>query len=68
MLEPGLALSLLGHLKRFGRIRQKLVAPLVILRLADLVVLTDGGHRFALEPFEHDGGLGLRVPLASLHG
>jgi hypothetical protein len=33
-----------------GRVREKLISPLVILRLADVVVLTDNGHRFALSP------------------
>ncbi|MGH7228742.1 MAG: hypothetical protein ACREIH_05940, partial [Nitrospiraceae bacterium] len=68
MLEPRLPVGLLGDLKRLGRVGQKLIAPLVLLRLADVVVLTDGGYRFALEAFKHDGGLGLRVPLAPLHG
>ena len=68
MLQPGFALGLLRHLKRFGGVREKLIAPLVLLSLADLVVLTDGHHRFALEAFEHDDGLGLGIPLPSLHG
>lgn len=67
MLEPGFAFGLLGDLKRFGRVREKMISPLIILRLTELVVLTDGGHRFALEPFKHDDRLRLGVPLPSLH-
>jgi hypothetical protein len=48
-VQPGFALGLLRHFKRFGGVREQLIAPLVILRLADLVVVTDGRHRFALE-------------------
>src|SRR5437879_7361023 len=68
MVEPGLTLRLLGDLKRFGRVRQKLIAPLVILGLTDVILGTDDGHRPALEAFEYNGGFGLGVPLASLHG
>jgi hypothetical protein len=68
MLEAGFAFRLLSDLKRLGGVRQKLIAPLVVLRLADLVVLADGGHRFPLEAFEYDGRFGLGVPLPSFHG
>lgn len=68
VLEPGLALRLLRNLKRLWRSRKKLIARLAILCLADVVVLTDRHHQFALEAFEHAGGVGLRVPLTALHG
>jgi len=68
MLELRLALRLLSDLKRFGDIRQKLVAPVGKLRLADVVALADGPHRFSLEPLKHNKGLGPGIPLPSLHG
>ena len=43
-------------------------APGVVLRLTDLVLVAELGHRPALQPFEHDHGFRLRVPIASLHG
>ncbi|TLY22577.1 MAG: hypothetical protein E6K66_07850, partial [Nitrospirae bacterium] len=45
-----------------------MIAPLVILGLTDVILGTDDGHRPALEAFEYNGGFGLGVPLASLHG
>jgi hypothetical protein len=68
VLESGFALRLLRDLEGLGGVRQKLIAPLVVLRLADLVVLADGGHRLPLEAFEYDGRFGLGVPLPSFHG
>jgi len=45
---------LLGHLKRLPRVRQKLITPLVIVGLADLIVLTNCGHQLALEALKDD--------------
>jgi hypothetical protein len=53
----------LGTFKRFHRVRQKLVAPLVILLWADVVVLTDSCHRLAREAFEKDNGLWSSRPI-----
>jgi hypothetical protein len=41
---------------------------LVVLRLADLVVLADGGHRLPCEACESDGRVGLGVPRPSFPG
>jgi len=68
LLQSLLALALLLHLKGFGGIRQKLITPLVLLSLTDLVVLANGRHGFALQPLQDRCGLRLGVPLASLHG
>lgn len=68
MLKPSFPLGLLRDVKRFGGVRQELVAPLVILGLADLVIPTDTRDRFTLEFFKYDDGLGLGIPLPSFHG
>jgi hypothetical protein len=68
VVEPRFTVGLLGHLKRLGSIREKLIAPLVILRLPDVVILTNGRDGFPPEAFEHDGRFRFRVPLPSLHG
>ncbi len=67
-LQARVAFRLLGDLKGFGGVRKKLITPLVLLGLADLMVLTNRGHRLALEALEDDGGFGLGVPLPSSHG
>jgi len=40
-------------LKGLSGIRQVQVPPLVVLGLADLMLVTDGGNRLALEAFDH---------------
>ena len=66
--EPALALWGAGRLERFGGVGEKLVAPLIVLRLAYLMLGTEIADRPALEAFEHDQRLLLWLPLASLHG
>ena len=61
-------MGLLRALKRVGGMGEELVTPLVILGLAELVLAANLGHRFALEPLEHDHGFGLGIPLPHLHG
>jgi len=55
-------------LKRLSGIRQVQVPPLVVLGLADLMLVTDGGNRLALEAFDHAYGGRLVVPCARLYG
>jgi len=55
-------------LKGLRSIRQKLVAPLIILALVDLVLITEFRYGLALQAFEHDPGFGFGVPSASFHG
>jgi hypothetical protein len=54
-------------LKGFGGMRQKLITPLVVLGLADLVLSAQFGHGLALEALEHDHGFGFSIPLAPLY-
>ena len=48
------ALALLMNLKGFGRMGQKLVAPLIILGLADQMLSAHLGHGLALETLKHE--------------
>jgi hypothetical protein len=57
-----------SDLNRLRRIREKLIEPLIILGLSDLIVLTNRGHRLAFKALKHDDGFDLGVPLPSLHG
>jgi hypothetical protein len=56
------------RLKGMCRMRRKLLTPLVILGLTDLVLVTDCSHRFTLQAFKQDAGLGLSLPFPSVHG
>jgi hypothetical protein len=46
-------------LKGFNGICEKLVPPLVVLHLIDLILGAEFFHRLLLEAFEHDHGFGL---------
>lgn len=67
-LRARFAVHLLGHLKRFRRIREQLITPLILLGWADLIILTNRSHRLAFEALQDNGGFSFRVPLPSLHG
>jgi hypothetical protein len=45
---------MLMDLKDVGSIRQKLVPPLVVLGLTDLVLGADLAYKLTLEPFDHN--------------
>jgi hypothetical protein len=47
---------------------EKLITPLIVLGVADLVLVTDCSHRFTLQAVPHDAGFGLGIPLPSVHG
>jgi hypothetical protein len=54
--------------KGVGRIRQKLVPPLVVERLADLMLGANLGHGFTFEALKHDQRFRFSLPLPSVHG
>jgi hypothetical protein len=56
------------NFKGFGGMGQKLVAPLIILGLADLMLRAQFRHRLALQAFYHHHRFGLGIPFPSLHG
>jgi hypothetical protein len=47
---------------------QKLSAPLVVLRLADLMLGAELGDRLALEALDDDYRVGFRIPFPSAPG
>jgi hypothetical protein len=51
-----------------GRIRQKLVAPLLREGLPDLMLGTPLYDRLALQTLDDDDGFGVGVPLSAFHG
>jgi len=55
-------------LKRLRSVGEKLVAPLRVLALADLVLGAQFRYGPALEAFEHNPGLGFSIPLTSFQG
>jgi hypothetical protein len=74
-LQPGLLLRSAGfcpgvlmRLKGMCRMRQKLITPLVVLGLANLVFVTDFRYRLTLYTFENHAGFGLGIPFPSVHG
>jgi hypothetical protein len=74
-LQPGVLVRQAGFLpgalldvKGLGRRRQALGPPLIILGLAALMFGADRGDGLALQPLKHKQRLGLRSPLAVLHG
>lgn len=67
-LQAHFAFRLLDDLNRLRSVHEKLMAPLVLLGLADLIVLTHRDHRLALEALTHAGGFSLGIPLPSSHG
>jgi hypothetical protein len=54
--------------KGLGGIGKKLVAPLVVLGLADLVLGANLGHWLALQALNENHRFGLGVPFASVQG
>jgi hypothetical protein len=68
LLEAGLFLGVVMHLKGRSGMGQKLVPPLIILALAELMLGTDLGDGPALEALKHNHRFGLRILCALLHG
>jgi hypothetical protein len=62
------ALTLCVDLKGLGRMGEKLVAPWLILGLADLLLGANCRHRLALQALNDEHRVGLGIPLPSLHG
>jgi hypothetical protein len=60
--------SVLMHFKGLSGMSQKLVAPLVVLGLADLVLGANLGDGLALQALDDNYRFGLGVPFASVHG
>src|SRR5215510_7663268 len=58
--------SVLMDLKGLRSIRQQLIAPLIILALVDVILVTECCDGLALQAFEYDPGVG--VPLPYFHG
>jgi hypothetical protein len=54
--------------KGFRGMAQKLITPLGVLGLADLVLRAQLSHRLALEACNDDQGFGFGVPFAAWHG
>jgi len=54
--------------KGLGRVLEKLVAPLVVLGLTDLVLDTKLIHRPPPQTLNHDEGLRLGIPFSAFHG
>jgi hypothetical protein len=48
--------TVLMELKHLTRLGQKLVAPLILQRLANLVLVAEFRHRLALQALEHNLG------------
>jgi len=68
---PGEARHLVGLLMRLehlGGVGEQLVAPLVVLRLAELVLRAELADRRALQALEHNQRLRACVPFPSWHG
>jgi hypothetical protein len=68
LLEGGLFRGVLMDFKGLCSICQELVPPLIVQRLADLLLVIELGDRFPFEALKHDQGFGPCVPLALLHG
>jgi hypothetical protein len=66
--ETRFTLALLLDLKGFGHMSQRLVAPLIILGLADLMLVTELGDGLTFQAFDDDHRFGFGVPLTALHG
>jgi hypothetical protein len=54
--------------QKLCRIRQEVVAPLLIEGLTALMFGTNLGHRLTLETLKDGQSFGLGIPLPSLHG
>jgi hypothetical protein len=74
-LQPGLLRRSAGfcpgglrRLKGMCRMRQQLITPLVVRGVAHLVFVTAFRSRLTLYPFENHAGVGLGLPLPSVHG
>jgi hypothetical protein len=66
--QASFALTLCMDLKGFRGMGQKLVPPLIILGVAELMLVTEFRDGFPLEAFEHDHRLGFGIPCSSLPG
>src|SRR5918996_5604277 len=66
--EARFTLALLMDLKGFGRMSQKLVAPLIVLGLADLMLGAELSDGRAFEAFDDDHRFSFGVPLTAFHG
>jgi hypothetical protein len=66
--QTGLFPVALLDVKGLRRIREKLVAPLIIEGWAHLVFMTQFRDGPALKALDHNLGFGLGVPCPSLHG
>jgi hypothetical protein len=58
----------LMDVKGLGGMGQKLVPPLVLPGLADLLLVAERRDGLALQAFDDDPGFGVGVPLAAGHG
>jgi hypothetical protein len=47
---------------------EKLVAPLIVQGLADLILIADFGHWLALQALQHDLCFRVGIPCPSVHG
>jgi hypothetical protein len=56
------------HRKGLGGMGQALVPPLILQRLADLMLGTELDHRLALSALHDAHGLGFGVPFPVVHG
>ena len=54
-------------LKGVTRMGQKLITPLIVEGLADLVLMADLGHRPALETLNYARGCGFGILLPAFH-
>jgi hypothetical protein len=64
----GLFSGVLRHLNGLVRMSQELVPPLIIQGLTALVLGAEPRHWLALQALQHNPGVGLGIPVASLHG
>ena len=68
MFQTGFLLGVLMDFEGLGRMRQQLIALLIIQGLANLVLIAGFRHRPALEALNHKRGFTLGVPCPPLHG
>jgi hypothetical protein len=68
LLQARLLPGTLRVFKAFGCLRQKLVAPVIIEGLTNLMLVTQLRDRLALQALDNDYGVGVGVPLPAFHG
>ncbi len=66
-LQARFAVGLPMDFEGTERIAQELIAPLIVLCLADLAFIAQLGHGSALKLLQHRQGLRLRIPFSSFH-